>query len=188
MWTRKVEDESMALYKRLGHATTKRLPHTLVQKCEAKMQENLRKTVRIAGGRTHAWTKGHAASVVSLTEAIPHAWAESGVMTESQRELCWLGVFCSRMQATHGSRVCYAENTGNMAVCDANARSNEKGSRWPHALAAKSVFNAARAWCASVCRGLGEGPSNSSAARALRHCTVRLRNNSACKTLLELVN
>ena len=82
----------------------------------------------------------------------------------------------------------YAENTGNMAVCGANARSYEKGSRWPHALAAKSVFNAARAWCASVCRGLGEGPSNSSAARALRHCTVRLKNHSACKTLLELVN
>ena len=51
---RKVEDESMASYKKRLNLTARRLPRRLIQKCVGKMKENLRVTKKSAGGgHTH---------------------------------------------------------------------------------------------------------------------------------------
>ena len=49
---RKIEDESMASYKRRLHVMAKRPAQSLIKKCLAKMKENLRATVRSEGGHT----------------------------------------------------------------------------------------------------------------------------------------
>ena len=53
MSKRKVEDESMASYKKRLNLTARRLPRRLIQKCVGKMKENLRVTKKSAGGQTH---------------------------------------------------------------------------------------------------------------------------------------
>ena len=53
MSKRKVEDESMASYKKRLNLTARRLPRRLIQKCVGKMKENLRVTRSLRGGHTH---------------------------------------------------------------------------------------------------------------------------------------